>query len=263
VTFVITREINSKMVTLRADLAGANLTGANFQAAALSSADLHGTNLSNANFKLADLRQANLNQANLMSAFLGGANLASADLTEADLTNANLSGTNLAGAILSGSVFSNTVFVTIDPVSFPVELTAAEFLEFLLSEDCGNGTFLLVSDGTITPADSGFTRDLGIRFYRSGRWRTARSYLCIANMSSTTWRGRLNPTVYLAGVKLNGADLQYSDFSSVTFEDFIKVDDLDYKLSADLTETLYNEFTLWPTNYIPPASAIPVPVESP
>jgi uncharacterized protein YjbI with pentapeptide repeats len=135
-------------------------------------------------------------------------------------------------------------------------------LKFLFDSNCTNGTFLVTTDGSVLPVETGFKQDLGRGFFLRGVWRNAALYICTADLSKTIWRGRgkSQPAVYLAGVDMNGADLRFTDLSRVTFEDKLKAGNVEYVLSANLNGVTYNSFTNWPVNFLPPATAIEAPV---
>jgi uncharacterized protein YjbI with pentapeptide repeats len=60
----------------------------------------------------------------------------------------------------------------------------------------------------------------------------------------------------MAGVNLSGADLRFTNLQQVNFEQVISVEDnLSYTLKAVLSKIIYNSFTSWPSDFIPPESA--------
>jgi uncharacterized protein YjbI with pentapeptide repeats len=253
VVFAADREINGQLVSLRADLAGANLSGANFRAADLSSANLEAADLSQANLRFAILRQANLNRVNLSLADMRSAIMQDATLQQANLSGVNLTGANLTRADLSDVIFENTDFVSNVPVDFPGDMTYRDFLASLSNQDCVDGTFLLREDGTLAPTSLSVTDNLGRRFYNSGAWRNAVSYLCAADFSEATLRNLEPIRLYWAGVDLSQADLRFMNLREAVLEDVIQVDGMEYPLEADLTEVTYDlEFTTWPPNFVPP-----------
>ena len=145
--------------------------------------------------------------------------------------------------------------ISIDPVDFAFDLTYVSFFHFLSTQDCQDGTFLLKSNDTIQAAKPSFSQDLGRRFYNSGQWRDVVMYICAVNLSGTTMRGKVANPIDLAGVDLSGADVSSTDLSQVTFIDNIQVEGLPFRLQADLTDVIYNDFTIWPPNFLPPSSA--------
>jgi uncharacterized protein YjbI with pentapeptide repeats len=257
VVFADQRQVDGQQITLQAELAGANLSGANLQSANLQDANLQRTNLSGANFKLANLTGADLSQTSLVGTDLRAANLKGATLEGADLQDTNLAGANLSEAILTEASMVNTTFVTTVDVTFPVTTTYEQFLTFLFSSDCPNGIFLIVKQ-EVTSIGTGFSLDLGRSIFNNGIWRNAAAYVCAANLNKTTIRGTgiAQSEVYLAGVNLREADLQFSNLSKVIFNEILQVAGMDYPLEADLTGAIYNNFTIWPTNFVPPPEAI-------
>jgi uncharacterized protein YjbI with pentapeptide repeats len=253
VVFASDRVINGQSVSLQADLAGANLSGANFRAADLSSANLEAADLSQANLRFAILRDANLNRVNLSLADMRSAILQGATLQQADLSGANLTGADLTRADLTDAIFGNTFFVSDVPVDFPGDMTYRDFLANLSNQDCVDGTFLLQEDGTLAPSVLSVTDNLGRRFYNSGAWRNAVSYLCAADFSGATLRNLEPVSLYWAGVDLSQADLRFMNLREAVLEDVIQVDGLEYPLEADLTGVTYDlEFTTWPPDFVPP-----------
>ena len=140
------------------------------------------------------------------------------------------------------------------PVSLPVNMSYDEFLFTLEDEDCVNGTFLVRDGNKIVAAKVNMFEDLGKGFYDSGAWRTALVYICAADMSGVRLRGKGRNEQYAAGVNLSAADLRYADISNTILQDTIQVDGLSYQLNADLTGVIYNNFTIWPTGFVPPPS---------
>ncbi len=189
-------------VTLQPSLAGANLDGANFQGARLIGVNLQRANLNNANFRYADLRESDFSQADMVGADLRASNLQKVRLANADLTQANLIGADLTDASLSVALVDRTQFVSVTPIDFPPDLTYAELVSFLYTEDCPSGYFLIKSGNVLSPGTINITVDLGRSFYNSGQWQDAVSYICAANMTRVTTRGTL-ASAYLAGVDLS------------------------------------------------------------
>jgi uncharacterized protein YjbI with pentapeptide repeats len=187
----------------------------------------------------------------LRGASLEGANLTAANLLGAKLAGANLSGTDLSETNLDGAtLWSQT------PVTFAADLRYADLFRFLAQSDCFNGTFLVANDGTVAEVPVRFDEDAASNFYYSEIWRNARLYICAANLSDTRmWGKRFLPTS-LAGVNLTGADLSFTDLRNVIFEELINLEDnLSYNLKANLGKMIYNSFTSWPSDFVPPASA--------
>ena len=85
-------------------------------------------------------------------------------------------------------------------------------------------------------------------------------YICTANFSNTVIRGRQGNPLYAAGVNLSGADLRNADLSNLVLVDTLVIQGEPYQLTADLTGAIYNDFTVWPPNYTPPATAINEPL---
>ncbi len=259
VIIVDDRQIGGITTTLKAVLYGANLSGADLQSAKLANADLQGMVLSQANFRHADLRGANLSAVNLSGADLRGANLKDANLANTNLLGAKLAGANLSATDLSKVNLDGVSLWSNEPVTFPADLTYAELFTFLAQSDCFNGNFLIVNDGTVAEVPVHFDEDAGGNFYYSEIWRNARYYVCEANLSDTRmWGKRFLPTS-MAGINLSGADLRFTDLRQVKFEETISLEDnLSYTLKALLTKIVYNSFTSWPGDFLPPASA-PIP----
>jgi uncharacterized protein YjbI with pentapeptide repeats len=142
------------------------------------------------------------------------------------------------------------------PVSFAADLTYAELFRFLAQSDCLNGIFLVVNNNTVAEVPVRFEEDAASDFYYSEIWRNARYYICAANLSETRmWGKRFLPTS-MAGVNLSSADLSFTDLSQVNFEEVIELEDnLSYNLKALLGKIVYNSFTTWPSDFIPPPSA--------
>ena len=252
VIFSEKRIINGEEVILGASLVGANLTNADFESADLSYVNMQGADLEGTLFKFANLSFANLEGANLFGSDLRGANMQNADLTSATLHGANLAGANLSDAILESTTFRETTLVSINPITFPVDLSYADLILALAGEDCLNGIFLLRQTNELTPVKIDFSESLVKGFYDSGEWRSAVRYICPVDMSGVRLRGRARYNQYAAGINFSNADLQNTDLTKMTLVDILQVDNLNYRLSADLTGVLYNEFTVWPTGVIPP-----------
>ncbi len=175
------------------------------------------------------------------------------------LTQANLIGADLTDASLSVALVDRTQFVSTTPIDFPPDLTYAELVSFLYTEDCPSGYFLIKSGNVLSPGTINITVDLGRSFYNSGQWQDAVSYICAANMTRVTTRGTL-ASAYLAGVDLTDADLSSTDLSKATLVDTVKLDDLSYSLQANLAGVTYNAFTVWPLDFVPPAMPLSNPV---
>jgi uncharacterized protein YjbI with pentapeptide repeats len=173
-------------------------------------------------------------------------------MTSADLSFVNMAGANLSSTDLTRGRFNNTTLVSISPISFPVDLSYEDFIATLSNLDCLNGTFLTIAEEEIVPVQADLSEDLGREFFDSGQWRNAVLYICAADMSNIFIRGRITNPVYAAGVNFSGADLRSTDLSTVTFEDAITVVGLPYTLSANLDEIIYDRFTIWPPNFVPP-----------
>jgi uncharacterized protein YjbI with pentapeptide repeats len=142
--------------------------------------------------------------------------------------------------------------VSTTPTTFPFDLSYQQFFTFLASQDCTDGDFLITTEKGVQAVKSAFPEDLGRQFYDSGLWRNAGMYICATNLSNTTTRGKVENPVYLAGVNMSGADLSSTDLSKVSFTDTLTVQGQPYTLIADLTGVIYNGFTTWPVNFVPP-----------
>jgi uncharacterized protein YjbI with pentapeptide repeats len=252
VIFNETRLIDGIWGTLSASLIGANLNQADFEGADLSHVDMSGADLEQTQFKFANLSQADLTGANLLFSDLRGADLSHADLSRATLLEANLAGANLSEANLDRTTFQNTTLVSKNPITLPVDLSYEEFILTLAQEDCIDGLFLVVENRELTAIPVDMANDLGKGFYDSGAWRSSAMYICAANLSGITLRGKGKNEQYAAGVDFSFADLQSADVSKIIFDDLIQIGDLRYSLRANLTGVIYNNFTIWPTGFIPP-----------
>jgi uncharacterized protein YjbI with pentapeptide repeats len=153
-------------------------------------------------------------------------------------------------------------FVSTDTVSFPADLTYQDFLKYLFESDCTTGSFLVTTDNTVLPVETGFKQDLARSFFLRGVWRNSTHYVCTANLSKSIWRGRGKdqPIVFLAGVDLSQADVRFTDLSRVIFEDELQSGGVEFDLAANLEGVIYNDFTTWPVNFLPPDSAVEVPI---
>jgi uncharacterized protein YjbI with pentapeptide repeats len=258
VTIVDNRLIGGITQTLKAVLYGANLSGADFQSAKLANADLRGLVLARANFRHADLREADLSAVDLAGADLRGANLRGANMDDSSLLGAKLAGTNLSATDLSKVNLDGVSLWSTTPVTFNADLTYAELFRFLAQSDCLNGVFLIANDNAVADVPVRFDEDAGGDFYYSEIWRNARDYICAANLSETRmWGKRFLPTS-MAGVNLSSADLSFTDLREVVFEETIEMENnLSYNLKANLNKIVYNSFTSWPSDFIPPPSASP------
>lgn len=259
VIFSETRLVNGEELTLGANLVGANLTKADFEGANLSHVNLQGADLEGTRFKFANLSFANLEGANLHNSDMRGANMSHVDLSRASLYGTNLAGANLSEAILNRTTFEETTLVSTSPIELPVDLSYNEFILKLADEDCLDGVFLVRGTADLIAFQVNMAKDLGKEFYDSGEWRSAVLYLCPANMSGIQLRGKVSHVLYVAGVNFSNADFQNSDLTKMVFEDLIQVEDMQYRLKADLTDILYNEFTTWPTGFIPPSLPVAPP----
>ena len=77
-------------------------------------------------------------------------------------------------------------------------------------------------------------------------------YICGADLSYISLKGRKTRVVSVAGLNLHGADLSSTDVSNMIFEETILVNNIQYKLSADLSGVIYDSFTIWPPGFTPP-----------
>jgi len=160
-----------------------------------------------------DLRGINLSGVSMSGFDLSGADLAGALLFFVDLSEANLSGANLDSADLSGAVKLNKA--NLHEANLPsINLSGAELIRANLSG--ANLTGANLSKANLFEASL-----IG-------------AFLTEANLS------RAN----LSRVKLNGASLSDADLSFANLSD------------ADLNRTFlggvrYNDFTVWPANFVP------------
>jgi uncharacterized protein YjbI with pentapeptide repeats len=214
--------------------------------------DLEGIDFNHANLRTADLHQADLSKANLTYADLRGANLSAATVDGTDFSNANLAGTDLSYTMLNKATLRDVTLITKTPVTFTADMTFENFFTFLIQQDCTNGTFLVFKDGTINEAPVGQANDLGRAFFDRGAWRGAAIYICAADLSYISLKGRKTREVSVAGLSLHGADLSSTDVSKMIFEETIMVENIPYKLSADLSGVIYDSFTIWPPGFTPP-----------
>ncbi len=247
-----TTTINGEVTKVRAKLSGANFSKAFFPSANLQGMDLEGIDFNHANLRTADLRQADLSKADLTNADLRGANLSAAIVDGTDLSNSNLAGADLSYTMLNKASLHDVTLMSRVPVSFTVGLTFEDFFNFLIQQDCTNGTFLVVNDGIVSEAPVGQANDLGRAFYDSGAWRGAEMYMCGADLSYISLKGRKTRDVSVAGLDMHGADLSSTDVSNMIFEETIQVGNIPYKLSADLRDVIYDKFTIWPPGFTPP-----------
>ena len=247
-----TSTIGGEIRKVRAKLSGANFNNAFFPSANLQGMDLQGIDFNHANLRTADLRQADLSKANLTFADLRGANLSAATVDGTDLSNANLAGADLSYTMLNKATLRDATLFTRVPVTFTADLTFEDFFNFLIQQDCTNGTFLVNKDGTINEVPVRQANDLGRAFYDSGAWRGAAMYICGADLSYMSLKGRKTRQVSVAGLDLHGADLSSTDLSNMIFEETIMVGDTPYKLAADLSGVIYDNFTIWPPGFTPP-----------
>jgi len=250
-----TIEVGGSPQPVQTKLVGAKFLNSAFPSAVLTGMNLKGVNFQGANLRSADLREADLSQVDLSGANLSGANLQRANLFETDLTDANLAGANLSYTSLNSVTLQDAKLVTRADVNFPADLTYSEFVSFIFSQDCNNGTFLVVDNGQVEERRLNFAFDLGRSFFDQDKWRNAEIYICSANLSNTTMRGRKTRETSLAGINMRGADLSSSDLSNLTFEETIMVGSIPYTLKADLTGVIYDSFTIWPRGFNYPASA--------
>ena len=133
----------------------------------------------------------------------------------------------------------------------------ADMYTYLLNADCPNGFFVILNNNRTSKVPTNFAIDLGLGFYQRGLWRQAYYYVCAANLSESIWFSAITPIVAdLSGVDLSSADLTYTNFSQVILSQVLPVNQVPYTLSANLSQVLYNDLTQWPTNFIPPVTAI-------
>ena len=184
----------------------------------------------------ADLKGANLEYANLERACLERANLKGADLGGADLWNADLTGANLRGANLSDADLEGVKLYKADLKGADLggaDLWTANLEDANLERACLERANL--KDAVLT----------GAKLYKADLHS---ALLGGANLSDANLeracleRANLKDAV-LTGAKLYKADLRGANLSDADLE------------GADLGRIIYDEYTKWPTGYIPPAPA--------
>jgi uncharacterized protein YjbI with pentapeptide repeats len=117
---------------------------------------------------------------------------------------------------------------------------------------------MLTNDGTQVAAEPvNLDADLGRDFFFSGKWRSARIFVCAADLSNVVTAGKIFRPIDLGGVNLSGANLNSTDLSKASFSHIIEIDGVQYELRADLSGIIYNNFTSWPTGFTPPPTAEP------
>jgi len=166
-----------------------------------------------------------------------------------------------ASQFFGWTIFENVnvkdaLFVSKTEVAFPVDMNYEQFITFLSAQDCTNGNFLIPEDGKLVEEKSNITgEDIGRLFFDSGNWRNAVLYICPAQLQNAILRGKFKNRINMAGVDFTGADLRSVDLSNFNFKDIFEFGDSLYVISADLTDIIYNEFTIWPDSFVPPTSA--------
>jgi uncharacterized protein YjbI with pentapeptide repeats len=70
------------------------------------------------------------------------------------------------------------------------------------------------------------------------------------------------PQTNLAGVDFSFADFRAANLVDAILSQVIQVEGQEYTLNADLSSISFDEFTDWPPDYTPPASAKRIIIES-
>ena len=119
---------------------------------------------------------------------------------------------------------------------------------------CTNGSFLSEDQGS--RIWKGFTLQAELKAGKSSELNRAKAFLCVADLSGITLRGRL-PVINLAGVDLRGADLRGADLRQVKLEDRPVIDGQAILLRANTADVIYDESTRWPAGFQPATDSIP------
>ena len=230
-----------------ADLEGTSLYGANLEGAALTNANLIGADLTRANLVDANLKGADLTNAKLKGANLEGADLRGANLDDVNLEGANLKDADLKGADVMGGLLGSA------------KLEGANLRGANLTS-----AVLINADLTYAKLEGAILKNAELQYADLSDADLSEAILSYAILSNAKLHGTIIRGANLEGASLEGANLRDADLygAVLRYADLEGADLEDANLTganlkgAKLEGVKYNDRTIWPEGFTPPANAV-------